>query len=64
MSDLRDSGGIEQHANKVMFLHPVADGRVELILDKNREGETGVILLDFAKPSARFTEVASRKRGE
>lgn len=64
MSDLRDSGGIEQHANKVMFLHPVADGRVELILDKNREGETGVILLDFAKPSARFTEVASWKRGD
>jgi replicative DNA helicase len=64
MSDLRDSGGIEQHANKVMFLHPVSDDRVELILDKNREGQTGTILLDFAKPSARFTEVSGDSRGE
>ena len=58
MSDLRDSGGIEQHANKILFLHPLANERVELILEKNREGQTGTILLHFEKAWARFSEVS------
>jgi replicative DNA helicase len=45
-ADLRDSGGIEQHADKILFLyrdevyHPDSSqkGKVEIIIDKNRTG--------------------------
>lgn len=52
MSDLRDSGAIEQDADVIMFLWPVHDfndGRklIGLNIAKNREGQTGDIALDF-----------------
>ncbi len=54
LSDLRDSGAIEQDADVVMFLWPVRDfteteGRkiLGLGVDKNRQGRLGEIGLDF-----------------
>jgi len=55
LSDLRDSGAIEQDADKVAFLHPT-DGLTELRLAKNRTGPLGKILLHLDGARARFTE--------
>lgn len=54
LSDLRDSGNIEQDADVVMFTYrekyydkKVKDDKLELIVAKNRNGKTGTIKLDF-----------------
>lgn len=53
LSDLRDSGAIEQDADVVMFLWPVREFEGEsrrivgLGIDKNRQGRLGEIALDF-----------------
>jgi len=72
LSDLRDSGSIEQDADLVMFLYrpeyyfgPVdsdgnsIDGKAELIVSKQRNGPTGVVELFFHKAYTRFDSVAS-----
>ena len=63
LSDLRDSGSIEQDADAILFLHRKGDeeevaGRVEtsLIVGKNRHGPIGAIKMDFDKPLSKFTE--------
>ncbi len=56
LSDLRESGAIEQDADAVIFIHDpgvklegdgaivnTVDGTVELIVSKNRHGETGLL---------------------
>jgi len=43
LSDLRDSGAIEQDADVVLFVHEDKDEKFELIVDKNRKGKTGYI---------------------
>lgn len=48
MADLRESGGIEAHADNIILLHRDEDemeGQIELIIEKNRHGETGRIRL-------------------
>ena len=73
LSDLRDSGSIEQDADLVMFLYRPEyysssgmdedgnslDGKAELIVSKQRNGPTGKIHLHFNKQYTRFDEVAS-----
>lgn len=69
LSDLRESGSIEQDADQVMFLsskdyynnqkNPEEDNnklltRIELILAKNRSGSIGKNLLYFDKPIQKF----------
>lgn len=69
LSDLRESGSIEQDADQVMFLsskdyynnqkNPDEDNnklltRIELILAKNRSGSIGKNLLFFDKPIQKF----------
>lgn len=54
LSDLRGSGGIEQDADVVCFLHrPVVDDRLllEVRCEKNREGSVGVVTYrtDYAR---------------
>ena len=64
LSDIRDSGSIEQDADMVLFIHRPAllglseDGidRAELIIAKNRAGEMGIIPLRFDGDQVRFTE--------
>ena len=62
MSDLRESGSIEQDADLVMFIyrddyyHANSDaaGRAELIISKNRHGEMATIELAFLAPFVTF----------
>jgi replicative DNA helicase len=67
LSDLRESGSIEQDADIVAFLYREAyydkpdDGpennKVELILEKNRHGSLGTVQLFFHKEYTKFTNV-------
>lgn len=67
LSDLRESGSIEQDADIVAFLYREAyydksdDGpennKVELILEKNRHGSLGTVQLFFHKDYTKFTNV-------
>ena len=61
LSDLRDSGAIEQDADIVIFLHPRGrrvDGslRVAAILAKNRQGRRGRLALAFYGATQRWAE--------
>ena len=64
LSDLRDSGSIEQDADMVLFIHRPGllglseDGvdRAELIIAKNRAGEMGIINLRFNGNLVKFVE--------
>jgi len=62
MSDLRDSGSIEQDADVIAFVYrheQYSDkdehrGKAELLVEKNRQGATGVIHLDFHGETTTF----------
>jgi replicative DNA helicase len=62
LSDLRESGSIEQDADVVLFIHredmynPTEEnsGRAELIIGKQRNGPLGSVMLAFSKPFTRF----------
>lgn len=62
MSDLRESGSIEQDADLIIFLyrkeyydHLDKPGNADLIVAKNRHGAIGTVSLGFQKEMARFT---------
>lgn len=65
LSDLRDSGAIEQDADVVILLYrediakdrEVPDGKAEMIIAKNRHGETGKVDLTFNGEITRFESV-------
>jgi replicative DNA helicase len=68
LSDLRESGAIEQDADMVIFLHrpeyyglyQSEDGlidyhrKAEVIISKHRKGATGIIMMDFKGEYTRF----------
>jgi len=55
LSDLRDSGSIEQDADIILFLHEDADGKTEIIIAGNRKGKVGTIeSVWFNKKYCRF----------
>jgi replicative DNA helicase len=60
LSDLRESGEIEQHADAVIFLAPQkADDAeevwpVDVIVAKNRNGPVGDTTLSYRRPNTRF----------
>lgn len=68
LSDLRDSGSIEQDADMVMMLHREETNRnepgynkVKLMVTKNRHGPLGLINLDFEEQITVFTEITDQE---
>jgi len=66
MSDLRESGSIEQDADVIILLHrdkyydpEKDDDTAELIIAKQRNGPTGVVKLTFLSHFMRFESLAS-----
>jgi len=70
MSDLRESGSIEQDADVVMLLHRedyyrmsepdfVPDNIAEVIIAKQRNGPTGTVKLTFMNKTTRFENLAT-----
>lgn len=66
LSDLRESGSIEQDADIVMFLHrpeyfdqddPSLRGIAELIVAKHRNGEVGTVRLGFRSKYTQFVNL-------
>lgn len=56
-ADLRESGALEQDAYGVLLLHRADDSeQTEIIVDKHRNGPTGVLKVNFQKEIARFTQ--------
>jgi replicative DNA helicase len=61
LSDLRESGAIEQDANKVIFIYRDGyysknnDTTTEIIVAKNRAGSLGTAVLDFRGATSKFT---------
>jgi replicative DNA helicase len=71
LSDLRESGALEQDADVVMFIfreeqyrtedgqaNPEAEGVAEIIVGKQRNGPTGVVKLAFIKEHTRFENLS------
>jgi replicative DNA helicase len=66
LSDLRESGSIEQDADLVLFIYrddyynseSADQGLAEVILAKHRNGPTGMEKLAFFKRSAKFSDLA------
>lgn len=69
LSDLRDSGSIEQDADVVMFIHreerynPDTErkGIADIIVAKHRNGPVGDVELAFVQEQARFADLAHYK---
>jgi len=73
LSDLRESGAIEQDADLVMFIYRQEmydgptdkdgnsiEGRAEIIIGKQRNGPTGIVNLHFHKAYTRFENYSPR----
>lgn len=71
LSDLRESGALEQDADVVIFIYreeqyadkseppPDSQGVAELIIGKQRNGPTGVVKLAFIREFTRFENLAA-----
>jgi replicative DNA helicase len=76
LSDLRESGALEQDADVVIFIfredmygadeerRPEAEGVAELIIGKQRNGPTGTVRVAFLKQYTRFENLQAEIRGE
>jgi len=73
LSDLRESGTIEQDSDLVMFVYreeyykpddPAARGKAEIILAKHRNGPTGAVTLTFIREQTKFVDHAVIMPGE
>jgi replicative DNA helicase len=76
LSDLRESGAIEQDADMVLFVHRpeyyhIYDdgkgndlrGKAEIVIAKHRKGATGIILLNFRGEYTRFENLEDANFG-
>jgi replicative DNA helicase len=68
LSDLRDSGALEQDADLVVFIHrpevyggtPENSGLAEIVIAKQRNGRTGTVKLTWLKEQTRFCNWSHR----
>lgn len=73
LSDLKESGGIEEAADQVLFIHRPeyygitldednnpTDGIAELIIAKQRNGRTGTVRVRFVPEYVRFENLSTR----
>lgn len=67
LSDLRESGSLEQDANCVILIHRPEfyrdedrPGEADLIIAKNRNGRTGTVPLQFEKSTITFRDLSRR----
>jgi replicative DNA helicase len=71
LSDLRDSGSIEQDADVVMFIHREDKEKeesektsiVEIMIEKHRNGPTGVVKLYFDSNKTTFIDIDESQYG-
>jgi replicative DNA helicase len=75
LSDLRESGALEQDADVVLFIFreemyaleaerkPEVEGLAELIIGKQRNGPTGTVRLAFLKQYTRFENLRAGSGG-
>ncbi|MFN3134017.1 MAG: replicative DNA helicase [Candidatus Kryptonium sp.] len=77
LSDLRESGSLEQDADVVIFVHrpeyygitvyedgSPTEGTAEIIISKQRNGPLGTIKLSFLKHSTKFAQLEIRRTPE
>jgi len=72
LSDLRDSGSIEQDADVVMFIHREKDesgeqarsSATEILIEKHRNGPTGMVALSFDANKSTFLTTEKADFGE
>jgi replicative DNA helicase len=71
LSDLRDSGAIEQDADVVIFIHRENDlengGRhslSEILIEKHRNGPTGIVELNFDAAKTSFLSIDKNEMGD
>ena len=71
LSDLRESGAIEQDADMILFIHReemygtegAERNKAELIIGKNRHGPTDTVLLTFLREYTKFQNYAEEDGG-
>ncbi len=72
LSDLRESGALEQDADVVMFVYrevmykkdTAEPGKAEIIIAKQRNGPTGDVPLTFLRESTKFVQYQETMSGE
>lgn len=75
LSDLRDSGSIEQDADVVMFIHredkygenkdnPDKKNIIEILIEKHRNGPTGMVELFFDQKKTSFLSIEKNEFGD
>ena len=73
LSDLRESGALEQDADLVGFIFresyykqndPSLEGKAEIIIAKQRQGPTGTVSLAFIREYTRFENAAPEGASE